>query len=261
MIDQKLQEKLRDEFNPDGSEFRNYQLELLNMLVDFDRFCRKEGIKYWLSSGTLLGAVRHGGFIPWDDDVDVDMTREDFCKLKLLFHETDKYVIQTSHNDSAYFWPFAKLRLKTREVHEQNSNDKYYKYRGPYIDIFLIEDIHEGIANTLKIFPRILYRLSMKSSWTFIDKLIFFSFKKLDQLSCNIFRRISILLPGKKYGHTYGTVFTRSNRNKKEIFPISDISFENHTFMAPANPKAYLFRMFGDYMKLPTVKNYHLKNY
>ena len=112
MIDKNFQSELRIKFNPDGSELRTYQLELLKMLIDFDEICRSLNIKYWLSSGTLLGAVRHGGFIPWDDDVDVDMTRDDYKKLVKSFKETDKYALQTSQNDPYYFWPYAKLRLR-----------------------------------------------------------------------------------------------------------------------------------------------------
>lgn len=74
MLDKATQEQLRVKYNPDGSLLRNAQLRMLEILIDFDRVCRKHDIKYWLSSGTLLGAVRHGGFIPWDDDLDVDLS-------------------------------------------------------------------------------------------------------------------------------------------------------------------------------------------
>lgn len=81
MIDPKLQAELRAKFNPDGSKLRNYQLYLLQMLKDFDTICNELGVKYWLSSGTLIGAARHGGFIPWDDDIDVEMTKDDYGPL------------------------------------------------------------------------------------------------------------------------------------------------------------------------------------
>lgn len=99
MIDSKLQEELRARFNPDGSELRTYQLYLLDMLKDFDQICKNLGLKYWLSSGTLIGAARHGGFIPWDDDIDVEMLKEDYEKLLATFKETDKYIIQSHKND------------------------------------------------------------------------------------------------------------------------------------------------------------------
>lgn len=73
-ISEELNDSLRAKYNPEGSELRKYQLRLLDTLVEFDRICREHGIKYWISCGTLLGARRHGGFIPWDDDIDVDIT-------------------------------------------------------------------------------------------------------------------------------------------------------------------------------------------
>lgn len=81
MIDFKTQEALRAKFNPDGSNLRKMQLRMLDMLKYIDKICREHNIKYWLSSGTCLGAVRHGGFIPWDDDCDIELLRKDYKKL------------------------------------------------------------------------------------------------------------------------------------------------------------------------------------
>ena len=91
------QAELRERFNPDGSSLRNHQLRMLEMLKYIDGVCKKHNISYWLSSGTLLGAVRHGGFIPWDDDLDIEMLRKDYLKLvKVLGREIDsKYALQT----------------------------------------------------------------------------------------------------------------------------------------------------------------------
>ena len=112
MIDAQTQDALRKRFNPDGSQLRFHQLRMLDMLAYFDDLCRRHGIKYWLSSGTLIGAVRHGGFIPWDDDVDVEMLRDDYERLITVFKkEPDpKFILQTHCTDFYYFQPFAKLR-------------------------------------------------------------------------------------------------------------------------------------------------------
>ena len=100
MIDLKLQDELRVKYNPEGSELRALQMRLIEMLDFIDDLCKKNDIKYWLSSGTCLGAVRHGGFIPWDDDLDIEMMREDFLKFEKVFKETGKYALQTSSTDS-----------------------------------------------------------------------------------------------------------------------------------------------------------------
>ena len=81
MIDKQTQEELRARYNPDGSDLRRLQLHMLDLLVEFDRICRKNDIDYWLEYGTLIGAARHGGFIPWDDDLDVTLLKKDRKKL------------------------------------------------------------------------------------------------------------------------------------------------------------------------------------
>ena len=70
-------------FNPEGSVLRLHQMKMLRILEFVDRVCRKHGIRYWLSSGTLLGAVRHGGFIPWDDDMDIEMLLTELADQQL----------------------------------------------------------------------------------------------------------------------------------------------------------------------------------
>ena len=77
MISQSVHNALRDKYSPYGSPLRRQQMRMLEILLEIDRICKRHGIQYWLSSGTLIGAARHGGFIPWDDDLDIEMMRED----------------------------------------------------------------------------------------------------------------------------------------------------------------------------------------
>lgn len=74
-------DELRQRFNPEGSKLRQMQLRMLDILTEVDSICKKHGISYWLSSGTLIGALRHDGFIPWDDDLDIEMMRDDYLRL------------------------------------------------------------------------------------------------------------------------------------------------------------------------------------
>ena len=96
-----MSEDLRVKYNPDGSILRQHQLKMLDILIVIDGICKKHGIKYWISDGTLLGAVRHGGFIPWDDDLDIQMMRKDFKHfIKIISKELpENLVLQTHKTD------------------------------------------------------------------------------------------------------------------------------------------------------------------
>ena len=100
---------LRQRFNPEGSVLRQHQLRMLELLKVIDCICKKHDIPYWLSSGTLIGAARHKGFIPWDDDLDIEMMREDYLRLiKILPEELpDNLALQTHETDPNYIFLFS----------------------------------------------------------------------------------------------------------------------------------------------------------
>ena len=133
---------LRQRFNPDGSQLRKHQLRMLEILVVIDKICRKHQIPYWLSSGTLIGAVRHNGFIPWDDDLDIEMMRNDYLHLlEVLTKELpDWLALQTDETDPNYFFFYAKVRDRRSVLNEGNNYDRMWKEKGIYIDIFPMEE-------------------------------------------------------------------------------------------------------------------------
>ena len=165
------------EINAEGTQLRKHQLKMLEMLKYVDELCRKHDIPYYLSGGTLLGAVRHQGFIPWDDDLDIILMKKDFRRLlNVLRNEPSvDYVLQCHQTDPYYIAPYAKLRMKNTQIREWNENDIYYRYRGIYIDIFFLEPavpFFHYIANHLQnIFCRIE---SDKKNKTDIDRVILY---------------------------------------------------------------------------------------
>ena len=98
-------EELRARFNPEGSMLRRQQMRMLEILLEVDKVCKRHDIKYWLSSGTLIGAMRHDGFIPWDDDLDIEMMRSDYLRLmEVLPSELPEWLaLQNDETDPNYF--------------------------------------------------------------------------------------------------------------------------------------------------------------
>ena len=134
-------EELRARFNPDGSMLRRQQMRMLEILLEVDKICKKHDIRYWLSSGTLIGAMRHNGFIPWDDDLDIEMMRADYLRLmKVLPSELpDWLALQNDKTDPNYFYFYAKVRDRRSRMLEQNGYDRLWQEQGIYIDIFPME--------------------------------------------------------------------------------------------------------------------------
>ena len=117
---------------------RKDQLEMLKALEAFARICRENDIQWWLCSGTLLGAARHKGFIPWDDDMDISMFDEDYKKLeKILVRMDDEdYFYQCIKSDPEHVNVFGKFRKKNDPVFAADQRSKYFKYQGVGLDVF-----------------------------------------------------------------------------------------------------------------------------
>ena len=128
-------------YNPEGSQLRKDQKEMVKVLVDFAEICEKHNISWWLCSGTLLGAARHKGFIPWDDDLDVSMLEEDYRKLEkvLAGMEDENYFFQTVKTDPEYINVFGKFRKKKKSVESTDYRARFFKYQGVALDVFYIE--------------------------------------------------------------------------------------------------------------------------
>lgn len=253
------QETLRQKYNPDGSLLRTEQLRMLDILKCIDKICCKNGIRYWLSSGTLLGAVRHGGFIPWDDDLDIEMLKEDYDRLLSIIEMElpSCYVIQSHKTDKNYISNFIKIRDLKSLIVEKQAISKKYKYKGVFIDVFPLESspyILSRIAGSL------FYRLCLYPLELSCHLYYFSSFCRvlLTKVVFPFFRVLSIWSNKEVVRHSFGSTFYLE-RHLKDIFPLSEIKFEDNFFPVPCNCDSYLKKIYGDYMEMPScIINPHI---
>ena len=259
MIDRELHEELRRQYNPEGSDLREMQLRLLELLKTVDGICRRNGITYWLGSGTLLGAVRHGGFIPWDDDVDIEILRKDRKRfIKACNRELPPNLhIQCNETDPEYYPNILKVRDDSTDIGEKlllgkwGEYDIQCKYRGYFIDVFCEEPCIPklvDVSNT--ILSRILalryYKNRSAGLCRFLCKGMY--------LLNGVFRVISKLFADKDVlYHGFSSCFN-SRRSVRYIFPTKEISFEGQVFQAPADCEGHLTEIYGNYMELPSDK-------
>ena len=243
-------EELKARFNPEGSPLRRQQMVMLRMVKELDRICKKHDIPYFLYGGTLLGAFRHNGFIPWDDDLDVAMLRKDYKRLvKVLPDELpDDIAFQNNDTDKNYFFFIAKLRDK-RSYLEEEEFDTVFKERGIYIDIFPLDKILPWAQN-LRI-QSLAYNIfragnGSEAAMRKVRALTWFN----RHVSFPLLRGISKLSGTKALMCDLGIQFHKIY-DLKDVFPLKTHQFEDIQLPVPDNSHHMLQVMFGDYMQLP----------
>ena len=249
MIDENIQLNLRKKYNPDGSELRTKQLALLEMLKYIDKVCKEQKIKYWLASGSCLGAIRHGGFIPWDDDIDIELLEEDYNKLiaYLQTHPTDNYILQTHKNDENYLMDFVKLRDRKTKVKEILGFDINYKYSGLFIDIFKLSPSNSKFLHYICARLRILeLYCKLWSNRNGGVKCIFSVLRSFDNFLIKICKYLDRIGAKGQLRHSLGIPFLKP-RFKSDVDNITHVLFEGYLFPVPANYDAYLRNLYGEY--------------
>ena len=250
-------ELLRQRFNPDGSLLRRQQMRMLEILLEVDKICKKHNIRYWLSSGTLIGAMRHDGFIPWDDDLDIEMMRSDYLRLmKVLPAELPEWLaLQNDETDSNYFYFYAKVRDKRSRMLEQNGYDRLWKEQGIYIDIFPMERhpiwMHKLTEKTVGHMYKI-WRTSTDDEKAIKSVRRIFNFNNRFFFPCLRAILSQFTFGSKVITSGMGIPF-HNPRYVEEIFPLATHVFEGCQLPVPHNTDAHLRHIFGDYMQLPDL--------
>lgn len=244
------------QYNPEGSSLRKMQLRILEILVEIDKICRNHNINYWIDFGTLLGAVRHEGFIPWDDDLDIAMPTEDFQKfMKIAPKELPSSLfLQTQDTDPSYGMLVNKVRDKNSFFITQHEDFTRDYQKGLYVDIFEVKPyptISKKLQkNIMRWYKKIYFFHSVKHDISLKNHLATLAFPII-KLGLDITWGLCNLKTKNKLGYDkhfspYGNSYT-----KDMIFPLKDIQFEGIIFLGPADPDRYLTSIYGNYMQIP----------
>lgn len=267
-------EEMKDGFFVDINRKKNWAVSI-DLLLKLNEICKKHNLRYWLAYGTLLGAIRHNGFIPWDDDVDVCMPREDYEKLQTLKDSfVYPYFLQTPYTDKGYYYSFCKLRNSNTTAFSKNLRYHMSSYNcnsGMSIDIFCVDKWEKN--NDAEILYNQIKELITNNS-TFMkiknpdfanDKRVInydgadpmTTYKKIEELSKTYLTKNTkyVSMPTiTVYGYC------------RDIFPKEDFSetvyhsFEGFELPIPIGFDNVLKTIYGDYMAFPPIEkrgNWH----
>lgn len=260
------------EVNLTDSKRKKVQTIELKMLVKFDELCKKHNIPYTLAGGTMIGAVRHKGFIPWDDDVDVYVLRDDFNKMRDAFPKElqgTKIFYQDHKTDKNYYYQFDKLRMNDT-VFKETFLENHKINHGVFIDIFPIDYIPNNVI--LRFSQYVEYRLmrlilmckyinldarkGKKRYVAFIVRMLFFRVN-LDKLYHRSERIAQRYLKNKSECKFVRNLNSLGSDGIKETYPLKyfkkfkKIEFESNLLSISVYYDRMLKMIYGDYMEIP----------
>lgn len=246
-------------YNAPGTQLRIAQLRMLEILKEIDRICKKHDICYWIDFGTLLGAVRHGGFIPWDDDIDVSMPSQDYRKfMRIAPEELDKnYMFQTEKTDPGSNIKNGKCKIrdiKSLDIQEDDVFDSNY-CKGLSVDVFEVIEYPDVPKKIFHFFYKWVGKTThfyyANRRVNFLNIVRYFVFPFIHYGLMGLWFLFYAWRPKRKIQQPLYNILYGDSTYIENIYPLTQIEFEGHMFPAPANPDARMHDIFGDYMKIP----------
>lgn len=250
----------------EGKLLRQLQLTEREMLIEVDRICRKYDIKYSLDGGTLLGAIRHKGFIPWDDDADVVMLRAEYDKFYAVCRkelDKERFFLQEYRTDANYRWGYSKMR-RNGTIFLREGQEHVKCNQSVFIDIFVYDSVPDNV---------ILRRIHLFFCYC-IRKALYaeVGMKNARHGIIRLWYRLLYKIPRDSWFRMLEMVARKTNRKRHELvrhmtYPYRkdcryglpsecfdkyiEKEFEGYMFRVFSNYDLYLTRLYGDYMALP----------
>mgnify|MGYP002550757736 CR=1 FL=1 len=245
---------------------RKVQIKILEIMKYIDRICRENNIEYYIMGGTALGAVRHKGFIPWDDDLDIFMTPKNYEKFKTAYFadlKKDDFCLQEWKTAKNYL-EYAKLRMNGTTFIEHSFKDRKDMHQGIYVDIMILHKC----PNKKRIQKRLFYKCKFvtlvglsQRNWepkTPGQKICLLILKLLPKKAlCESFYkdiyRFDDMTDGYSYFYWITPAGFKQGLFEKQMFEETcDIPFEDTELLGSKHIKEYLSYRYGNYMKLPS---------
>ncbi|MCL2546599.1 MAG: LicD family protein [Oscillospiraceae bacterium] len=242
-----------------GYDIEDVQSVMLDIALEIDRICVKHDINYILDGGSMLGAVRHSGFIPWDDDLDIAMLREDYDRFVAVCQDEldEKFFLQTNISELEYPTDFAKMK-RNNTVYVERDLARYNIHHGVYVDVFPIDNIK---MRTYKCQGKLLSFIrnarwnKLKFPHGTLKKIVVWPLSLLNIRRINrLAEKVMRFYNKKPTEYTYKVCHPTKTRPayKREIYTeLIRVDFCGHKLCIPKDYEIFLHEMYGDYMKLP----------